>query len=111
MLGQNEDHPAGAPHPVNGSVPGDCEQHPVAAVRRHPRGNRRFCGVPQGCLGLGQAELVNLRWQSVDLRNNTISVLRIKTDTPFDIPIYPQAKALIERRKKITGTGPEAPVS
>ena len=64
----------------------------------------------QGCLGLGQAELINLRWQSVDLKNNTISVLRIKTNTPFEIPIYPQAKALIERRKKITGTEPETPV-
>ena len=64
----------------------------------------------QGCLGLGQAELINLRWQSVDLENNTISVLRIKTNTPFEIPIYPQAKALIERRKKITGTEPETPV-
>lgn len=64
----------------------------------------------QGCLGLGQAELVNLRWQSVDLRNNTISVLRIKTNTPFEIPLYPQAKTLIERRKKITGTEPETPV-
>ena len=61
----------------------------------------------QGCLGLGQAELVNLKWQSVDLKNNTISVLRIKTNTPFEIPIYPQAKALIERRKKITGGAAE----
>ena len=64
----------------------------------------------QGCLGLGQAELVNLRWQSVDLKNNTIAILRIKTNTPFEIPIYPQAKALIERRKKITGGAPENPL-
>ncbi len=64
----------------------------------------------QGCLGLGQAELVNLKWQAVDLKNNTISVLRIKTNTPFEIPIYPQAKALIERREKITGGGPDTPV-
>lgn len=64
----------------------------------------------QGCLGLGQAELVNLRWQAVDLKSNTISVLRIKTNTPFEIPIYPQAKALIDRRKKITGGAPDARV-
>ena len=61
----------------------------------------------QGCLGLGQAELAALCWQSVDFQNNTIQVLRIKTNSPFFIPIYPQAKALIERRKKITGGNPE----
>lgn len=60
----------------------------------------------QGCLGLGQAELANLLWQSVDLKNNTISILRIKTNEPFEIPIYPQAKALIERRKNKTGGAP-----
>ncbi|MCK9588812.1 MAG: tyrosine-type recombinase/integrase [Terrimicrobiaceae bacterium] len=60
----------------------------------------------QGCLGLGQAELANLRWQSVDLKSKTIAILRIKPNEPFEIPIYPQARALIERRKEITGGAP-----
>ena len=64
----------------------------------------------EGTLVLGQAELSNLKRKSVDLKNNTISLLRIKTSEPFEIPIYPQAKALIARRLETIEDDPEAMV-
>jgi integrase len=57
----------------------------------------------EGALGLGQAELATLIWADVDMKLMQISVRRVKTGEPFTVPIYPQAKSLIERRKKITG--------
>lgn len=57
----------------------------------------------EGALGLGQAELASLIWADVDMKLMQISVRRVKTGEPFTVPIYPQAKSLIERRKKITG--------
>ncbi|MEI6535200.1 MAG: tyrosine-type recombinase/integrase [Verrucomicrobiaceae bacterium] len=62
----------------------------------------------EGTLGLGQAELANLTRKAVDIQNNTIQILRIKTKKPFVIPIYPQAKALIARRLEKTHNDPEA---
>jgi integrase len=49
-----------------------------------------------GLLGLGQAELFALRRRDVDLKRNRIRIYRRKTSTAFEIPIYPQAGALIE---------------
>ncbi len=60
----------------------------------------------EGALGLGQAELASLIWADVDTKRMQISVRRVKTGEPFTVPIYPQAKELIERRKKITGSMP-----
>ena len=57
----------------------------------------------EGALGLGQAELASLIWADVDMQRMQISVRRVKTGEPFTVPIYPQARELIERRKKITG--------
>src|SRR5207248_7593160 len=57
------------------------------------------CGV----LGLGQAELAGMKREHIDLASSRIIVYRHKTDSGFVIPIYPQARALIERlceRKK-----------
>jgi integrase len=48
-------------------------------------------------LGLGQAELWAIHRREVDLERNRISVYRRKTSTPFQIPIYPQAQALVQR--------------
>jgi len=50
-----------------------------------------------GLLGLGQAELAGMKREHIDLESGRISVYRYKTDTGFVIPIYPQARALVER--------------
>jgi integrase len=57
-----------------------------------------------GLLGLGQAELWAIHRRDVDLQRNRISVYRRKTSTPFQIPVYPQARALCTRLCK--GKGP-----
>jgi integrase len=50
-----------------------------------------------GLLGLGQAELASMKREHIDLESGRIIVYRHKTDTGFVIPVYPQARALIER--------------
>jgi integrase len=50
-----------------------------------------------GLLGLGQAELASMKREHVDLASGRILVYRHKTATPFTIPVYPQARSLIER--------------
>jgi integrase len=50
-----------------------------------------------GLLGLGQAELAGMKRCDVDLDAGRIIVYRHKTDTGFVIPVYPQARALVER--------------
>jgi len=50
-----------------------------------------------GLLGLGQAELSAIHRRDVHLERNRIRVYRRKTSTSFEIPIYPQARALVER--------------
>ena len=64
----------------------------------------------EGICGLGQAELANLNWRDVNFDAGTIQVLRIKTKKPFSIPIYPQARPLLNRRLAITGSKPDNPV-
>jgi integrase len=51
----------------------------------------------QGLLGLGQAELSSMTRQDVDLERQQIRVCRRKTGERFVIPIYPQARVLIEK--------------
>ena len=50
-----------------------------------------------GLLGLGQAELSAIKRSDVDLAGGQIIVYRRKTDCGFGIPLYPQARPLIER--------------
>ena len=50
-----------------------------------------------GLLGLGQAELSSMKREHVDLPSQRLLVYRQKTSTPFAIPLYPQARELIER--------------
>ena len=51
-----------------------------------------------GLLGLGQAELSGIQRQHIDLEAGTIKVFRRKTQQTFLIPIYPQAREIVERR-------------
>ncbi len=53
-----------------------------------------------GLLGLGQAELSGIQRQHIDLDSGTIKVFRRKTQQTFLIPIYPQAREIIEKRLK-----------
>ena len=50
-----------------------------------------------GLLGLGQGELAAIKRSDVDLASAQIIVYRHKTDQGFAIPVYPQARSLIER--------------
>ena len=50
-----------------------------------------------GLAGLGTAECAGLRWQDINLKSDTIAVLRKKTGVHFLIPIYPQLRPLLER--------------
>jgi len=50
-----------------------------------------------GLLGLGQAELAPLTRADVDLEAGQIITFRHKTSTGFAVPIFPQARSLLER--------------
>src|SRR5439155_19814092 len=51
-----------------------------------------------GLAGLGNAEAAALTWGDIDWQRNTITTFRHKTNAGFSIPIYPQVRALLERR-------------
>jgi integrase len=57
---------------------------------------------------LGQAELSDIQRQHIDLDAGTIKVFRRKTQQTFLIPIYPQAREIIERRLKSVSKEPHA---
>lgn len=61
-----------------------------------------------GTLGLGQAELSGIRRQDIDLDAGIIRVFRQKTSQQFTIPIFPDARPIIERRLDETPDQPEA---
>lgn len=61
-----------------------------------------------GTLGLGQAELSGIRRQDIDLQSNRITVFRRKTAAKFTIPIFPDARPIIERRLKNMEDSPSA---
>jgi integrase len=50
-----------------------------------------------GLLGLGQAELSSIRRADVDLDAGLITTFRHKTEQGFTVPIFPQARPLVER--------------
>jgi integrase len=52
-----------------------------------------------GLAGLGQAEATSLRWSDIDLERETIRTFRHKTQAGFVVPLYPQLRSLLERRK------------
>ena len=61
-----------------------------------------------GTLGLGQAELSGIRRQDIDLEAGIIRVFRRKTSQQFTIPVFPDARAILERRLKAMPEDPEA---
>jgi len=60
-----------------------------------------------GVLGLGQAELSGIRRQDIDLDAGIIRVFRQKTSQQFTIPIFPDARPIIERRLAALPEDPE----
>jgi hypothetical protein len=56
------------------------------------------CIAFQGLSGLGTAEAVQLPWKKVDWMAGVLYPLRIKTSTPFPVPLSPIFRGLLERR-------------
>jgi integrase len=52
-----------------------------------------------GLAGLGNAEAAALTWGDIDWQRSTITTFRHKTKSGFAIPIYPQLRSLLERRR------------
>ena len=59
-----------------------------------------------GLVGVGQAEITGLLRQHVNLPNKQITFFRQKTKTPYTVPIYPQAEALVKRLVSKAGLTP-----
>jgi integrase len=53
-----------------------------------------------GLAGLGRAEAAALRQSDIDWNRETITTFRHKTKSGFAIPIYPQVKPLLLRRRR-----------
>jgi len=53
-----------------------------------------------GLAGLGKAEAAALRQRDIDWQRETITTFRHKTKSGFAIPIYPQLKPLLLRRRR-----------
>ena len=53
-----------------------------------------------GLAGLGKAEAAALRQSDIDWQRETITTFRHKTKSGFAIPIYPQLKTLLLRRRR-----------
>jgi integrase len=60
-----------------------------------------------GRLGLGQAELAGICHKHIDLDAGVIKIFRRKTSSAFQIPVYPKAKEIIERRLSKMSDDPE----
>ena len=56
-----------------------------------------------GAAGLGQAEAATLRWSDIDFEQGKIRTFRHKTKSGFVIPLYPQVRKLLERRRARAG--------
>jgi integrase len=54
-----------------------------------------------GLAGLGKAEAAALRQGDIDWEHETITTFRHKTKSGFAIPIYPQLKPLLLRRRRV----------
>ncbi len=50
-----------------------------------------------GRAGVGQAETSGLRWQDVDFAGLTINLFRVKTQSAYEIPIFPKLLPLLKR--------------
>lgn len=60
-----------------------------------------------GRSGLGNSEAANIRRKDVDLDKGKITIMRNKTDTGYQIPIFPQLRPLVEKLMKQAEDKPE----
>mgnify|MGYP000969161392 CR=1 FL=1 len=58
-----------------------------------------------GLAGVGTAECANLTWEHIDFAAKRITLYRVKTDTGYSIPIYPQVLPFLQRREARGRTG------
>ena len=58
-----------------------------------------------GLAGLGNAEASALTWDDIDWKRNTITTFRHKTKAGFVVPLYPQLRPLLERRRSQRSPG------
>lgn len=64
-----------------------------------------------GLAGLGQAEASALTWGDIDWERGRIITFRHKTASGFAIPLYPQLRPLLERRRRTSACqGPDGRV-
>ena len=63
-----------------------------------------------GLVGVGQAEITGLQRQHVNLAKRQITFFRQKTKTPYTVPIYPQAEALVKKLVAKPSMKPTDPV-
>ncbi len=78
--------------------------------RHNPHGQEETADFIQlaGEAGLGQAEIVGLRRCDINLKAGTMTCFRLKTVTGFSVPIYPNARPLIEKLLERASPEPEA---
>lgn len=53
--------------------------------------------------GMRRGEIVNLRWEHIDLTNGVVHVLKTKSGEPREIPIAPKLRALLQSIRKGDG--------
>ncbi len=61
-----------------------------------------------GTLGLGQAELSGIQRQHIDLAAGVVRLTRRKTGKKYEVPIFPDARPVIERRLAAMPADPAA---
>ncbi len=63
-----------------------------------------------GLASIGQAEAVNLHWEDINFATGTIHYQRQKTQRPFETPIFPWLRPLLEKRRADAGPLPRGRV-
>ena len=63
-----------------------------------------------GLAGLGQAEAAALQYSDIDWERETITTFRHKTKSGFAMPLYPQLRELLCRRRALANAHPDAHV-
>ena len=102
--------------PIRHTPTGEQFQEIVASIRAQSAADTREESADfvefLGLAGLGLAEASSLTWADVDLDRSRIITFRHKTRAGFAIPIYPQARPLLEKRLalaiKLTGKKPSS---
>lgn len=86
----------------------------VKAIREEKLNARRNDSADlvefMGLAGVGNAEAGNLTWGDVDFEGGRITLFRQKTRRGFQVPLYPQLRALLAKRRGEEPRKPTEPV-